>query len=80
MDDLADNRMTATQVLGIDAPLREPTDSRLQEFIPFAYVAAGFGAFFATLYVPEWYWVMPYYFLGGVAAVHAIASLAAKKR
>ncbi|MEL7537492.1 MAG: hypothetical protein AAFZ58_11070 [Pseudomonadota bacterium] len=41
------------------------------EALPFFYLVAGLTAFFATLYVPEWYWVVPYYFLVACGLIHA---------
>ena len=74
MDLTATQQLLATQMLSENA--REPAAGparrlrHLAECLPFAYITAGFTAFFATLYVPEWYWVMPYYFLSGCALVH----------
>lgn len=42
----------------------------LYEFLPYFYIAAGFAAFFATLYISEWFWVLPHYLLFSVACVH----------
>ena len=38
--------------------------------LPYFYVTAGFLAFFATLYISEWFWVLPHYLLFSVACVH----------
>ncbi len=38
--------------------------------LPWFYVAAGMGAFLATLYINEWFWVLPHYFLFSVGCVH----------
>ncbi len=73
--------LSATQIMGIDAPRKRNADQAgLREFLPFAYVAAGFSAFFATLYVPEWYWVVPYYFLGAIGVTHALSTFFARRR
>jgi len=29
--------------------------------VPFFYIASGIAAFFATLYIREWFWVLPQY-------------------
>ena len=42
----------------------------LYELLPYFYVAAGFAAFVATLYISEWFWVLPHYLLFSVACVH----------
>ena len=40
------------------------------DVLPYFYVTAGFLAFFATLYISEWFWVLPHYLLFSVACVH----------
>lgn len=41
------------------------------ECLPYFYITAGFAAVFATLYIAEWYWVVPYYLLLAALAIHA---------
>jgi hypothetical protein len=38
--------------------------------VPYFYLAAGVLAFFTTLYVSEWFWVLPHYLLFSVACLH----------
>lgn len=38
--------------------------------LPYFYVSAGIAAFLATLYVSEWFWVLPHYILFSVACIH----------
>ncbi len=38
--------------------------------LPYFYLAAGFAAFFATLYISEWFWVLPHYLLFSAACLH----------
>lgn len=79
MDLTATQQFTATQLLDLKRPdqaARRSWQQSLAEYLPFAYIAAGFTAFFATLYVPEWFWVLPYYFLMACGGVHAILFLA----
>ena len=38
--------------------------------LPYFYLTAGFSAFFATLYINEWFWVVPYYLLFSAACLH----------
>jgi hypothetical protein len=38
--------------------------------LPYFYVGAGFSAFLATVYISEWFWVLPHYLLFSVACVH----------
>jgi len=42
----------------------------LYEALPYFYVAAGFAAFFATIYISDWFWVLPHYLLFSIACVH----------
>ena len=66
--------LSTTQILTVRA--NEMATNRvwlpriIYESLPFIYVTTGFAAFFATLYVPEWYWVIPYYFLFACASIH----------
>ncbi len=38
--------------------------------LPYFYLVAGFIAFFATLYISEWFWVLPHYLLFSAACIH----------
>lgn len=38
--------------------------------VPYFYLAAGVLAFVTTLYVSEWFWVLPHYVLFSVACLH----------
>jgi hypothetical protein len=42
----------------------------LYNALPYFYLIAGFMAFFATLYISEWFWVLPHYLLFSAACVH----------
>lgn len=42
----------------------------LYELLPYFYIAAGVAAFLATMYISEWFWVLPHYLLFSVACVH----------
>lgn len=42
----------------------------LYDGLPIFYVAAGCGAFLATIYISDWFWVLPHYLLFSVACVH----------
>lgn len=35
----------------------------LYDALPYFYLTSGFAAFFATLYISEWFWVLPHYLL-----------------
>lgn len=42
----------------------------LYDCLPYFYLTAGFAAFFATLYISEWFWVLPHYLLFSAACLH----------
>lgn len=42
----------------------------LYDALPYFYLTAGFAACFATLYISEWFWVLPHYLLFSAACVH----------
>jgi hypothetical protein len=42
----------------------------LYNLLPYFYVTAGIASFLATLYISEWFWVLPHYLLFSVACMH----------
>ncbi|MDH4107343.1 MAG: hypothetical protein OEW35_03425 [Gammaproteobacteria bacterium] len=52
----------------------------LYDCLPYFYLTAGFGAFFATLYINEWFWVLPHYVLFSAACLHLAISVLRKRR
>lgn len=42
----------------------------LYDALPYFYLIAGFMAFFATVYISEWFWVLPHYLLFSAACIH----------
>lgn len=38
--------------------------------LPFFYIGAGVLAFLATIYISEWFWVLPHYLLFSVGCLH----------
>lgn len=42
----------------------------LYDCLPYFYLTAGFAAFFATLYISEWFWILPHYLLFSAACIH----------
>ena len=42
----------------------------LYNALPWFYVISGIAAFLATLYISEWFWILPHYVLFSVACVH----------
>ena len=42
----------------------------IYDALPYFYLASGLAAFFATLYVSEWFWVLPHYILFSFVCLH----------
>ena len=42
----------------------------LYDSLPYFYLTAGFAAFFATLYISDWFWVLPHYLIVSAACLH----------
>lgn len=42
----------------------------LYDALPYFYLFSGIAAFFATLYISAWFWVLPHYLLFSAACVH----------
>jgi hypothetical protein len=41
----------------------------LYDLLPYFYLTSGFAALFATLYIGEWFWVLPHYLLFSAACI-----------
>lgn len=52
----------------------------LYDSLPWFYLAAGLAAFFATLYVSTWLWVLPNYLLFSLACLHLSFAVYRKRR
>ena len=48
--------------------------------LPYFYMTAGFAAFFATLYISDWFWVLPHYLLFSAAICHLAFAVMGKRR
>lgn len=42
----------------------------MYDALPYFYLVAGFVAFLTTLYISEWFWVLPHYLLFSAACIH----------
>jgi len=42
----------------------------IYDSLPYFYLVAGVAAFFATLYISNWMWILPHYLLFSAACVH----------
>lgn len=38
--------------------------------LPFFYILSGIAALLATLYISDWFWVLPHYLLFAAACIH----------
>ncbi len=52
----------------------------LYDCLPYFYLAAGFAAFFATLYISDWFWVLPHYLLFSAACLHLAIKVSRLRR
>lgn len=66
--------LSATQELSRNASSITSRKIWLPRFVydclPYFYLASGFAAFFATLYISDWFWVLPHYLLFSAACLH----------
>ncbi len=42
----------------------------LYDLLPYFYIGSGVAAFFATVYISAWFWVLPQYLLFSVVCLH----------
>lgn len=42
----------------------------LYDALPYFYLISGIAALLTTLYISNWYWIIPHYFLFAVACLH----------
>lgn len=42
----------------------------IYDALPYFYLIAGISAFFTTLYISAWFWVLPHYLLFSAACIH----------
>lgn len=42
----------------------------LYSALPYFYIGSGVSAFLATLYISEWFWVLPHYLLFSAVCLH----------
>lgn len=65
---------TETQLLSRDAAniasRRIWLPRLVYDVLPYFYIASGFAALFATLYISAWFWVLPHYLLFSAACIH----------
>lgn len=52
----------------------------LYDSLPYFYFIAGMTAFFAALYISEWFWVVPQYILFSAACLHLAFAVYRRRR
>ena len=52
----------------------------LYAILPWFYIASGLIALLATLYISDWYWVLPHYLLCCAACVHLCITVYRRRR
>ena len=52
----------------------------LYDSLPYFYFVAGMAAFFAALYISEWFWVVPQYILFSAACLHLAFAVYRRRR
>ncbi len=52
----------------------------LYDSLPYFYLCAGISAFLATLYISEWFWVLPHYLLFSAACIHMAIAVYRRRR
>jgi len=48
--------------------------------LPFFYIVAGAAALVATLYISDWFWILPHYLLFSTACLHMGILIFRKRR
>jgi len=52
----------------------------LYDAVPWFYLTSGIVAFLTTLYISEWFWVLPHYLLFSAACIHLGAIVLHRRR
>lgn len=52
----------------------------LYDSLPWFYLLAGLLAFLATLYISEWFWVLPHYLIFSAACLHLALAVYSRRR
>lgn len=76
--------LSATQVLARRAERLATRKIWLPKLIydalPWFYLMAGCAALFATLYISDWFWVLPHYLLFSGACLHLAVAVYRRRR
>lgn len=52
----------------------------LYDLLPWFYLVSGVAAFFATLYISAWFWVLPHYLIFSAACIHLGCVIYSRRR
>lgn len=52
----------------------------IYDSLPWFYLLSGLSAFFGTLYISEWFWVLPHYVLFSAACLHLAFAVYRRRR
>lgn len=52
----------------------------LYDALPYFYLVSGIVAFLTTLYISDWFWVLPHYLLFSVACLHLAVFVYRRRR
>ena len=52
----------------------------LYDLVPYFYLTSGFAALFATLYVSDWFWILPHYLLFSAACIQLGLGVLGRRR
>lgn len=52
----------------------------IYDALPWFYLTAGFTAFLATIYVSDWFWVLPHYLVFSVACLQLGVSVYVRRK
>ncbi|MEX0976367.1 MAG: hypothetical protein WDZ50_04650 [Woeseia sp.] len=52
----------------------------IYDALPWFYLAAGCAAFMATIYISEWFWVLPHYLLFAAGCLHLSYAVYRRRR
>lgn len=52
----------------------------LYDSLPYFYLTAGFAAFFATVYISDWFWILPHTVLFSAACLHLAVAVYQRRR
>jgi len=70
----------ATRITGSLASRKLWLPKVLYDLLPYFYLTSGFAALFATLYISEWFWILPHYVLFSAACIQLGVSVFSRRR